>query len=238
MHWGGGLFLLLCFLCLLPLRLELVAEHERQWSGKLQIQFLWLHAEKQFPAANEAIQTNHRQQLEAEQALLYRHKAKNMEQQIEHTAGWKQTHRQRFFVKQGLKMTWRQRWQERWQRTSFQAQWKELLLFAVRAIKIAARWLHLEQCTLRCRVGWAQPDWTAYSYGLFWTAVSFWPEPWLEKSSFTYVPDFQQQRQEFGLRGIISCRIGHLILILLSLLWLVGKAAWAQRRKEQMVYEG
>lgn len=238
MHWGGGLFLLLCLFCLLPLRLEFVAEHEKQWWGRIQIQFLWLRVEKQFPAAGEAVQTTHGRQLEAERTLLYRHKSENKEQRTEDTTGWKPEHRQRFFAGRGQKMTWRQRWQDRWQRTSFQAQWKAILLFAVQAIKLVARWLRLEQCTVRCRIGWAQPDWTAYSYGLFWTAVSCLPKRWLAQSSFTYVPDFQQQRQEVGLRGIIGCRVGHLILILLSLLWLVGKVAWAQRRKEQILYEG
>ncbi len=238
MHWGGSLFLLLCLFCLLPLRLEFVAEHEKRWHGKIQIQFLWLRVEKQFPVADKKEKTVHKEQLEAGQALLYRHKLEGMEQWTAETTDWRMEHRQHFFAERGQKMIWRQRWRDRWRRTSFQAQWKAIFLFAVQAIKLVARWLRLEQCTLRCRIGWAQQDWTAYSYGLFWAAVSCLPERWLAQSSFTYVPDFQQQRQEVGLQGIIGCRIGHLILILLSLLWLVGKAAWAQRRKEQILYEG
>ncbi len=97
-------------------------------------------------------------------------------------------------------MTWRQRWQDRWQRTSFQAQWKAIFAFCGAGDKTCGALAALGAMHS------ALPDWlgatglTAYSYGLFWIAVSCLPKRWLAQSSFTYVPDFQQQRQEVGLR--------------------------------------
>lgn len=242
MHWSGGLFLLLAAFCLAPLRLEFALRHDTQWEGTIGLHFLWLHPEKRFSSeAQREKATQLQRHADAFTALPETAGAKDggdvdddndVSQFHPQAAG----HQRRWDAEE-QKPRWRERLAERWQRTSFQAQWKAILTFGLQAVKIIARWLHLEQLSLRCRIGWTQPSWTAYSYGLFWTAVSFLPERWQQQSQFTYVPDFEQARQEIGLRGIIGCRVGHLILILLSLLWLVVAMAWEQRRKEQMAYE-
>ncbi len=235
MHWSGGLFLLLAAFCLTPLRVEFALRHGTQWEGTVGLHFLWLHREKRFSPEAQKAKAAHLQRAESSPALPKAAGPKYGEVASRfHPQG---ARRQRHWDAEERTPRWRERLAERWQRTSFQAQWKAILTFALQAVKITARWLRLEQLSLRCRIGWAQPSWTAYSYGLFWTAVSCLPERWQQQSQFTYVPDFQQARQEIGLRGIIGCRVGHIILILLSLFWLVATMAWEQRRKEQMAYE-
>lgn len=231
MHWSGGLFLLAAAFCLTPLRLEFTMRHDTRWAGTVVLHFLWLHGEKRFPSGDQKGK-DERLQRRAEPSTVLPEAAgpregefasRSRTQGVRHGRHWDRDVRKRL--------------EDRWQRTSFQAQWKAILTFALQAVRITARWLRLEQLSLRCRIGWTQPSWTAYSYGLFWAAVAWLPERWQQQSQFTYVPDFQQPRQEIGLRGIIGCRAGHIILILLSLLWLVATMAWEQKRKEQMAYE-
>lgn len=236
MQWGGILFLLLGIFCLLPLRLEFALGHRVRWQGRIKVRLLWLQWENRFPAATISRAVRERQIRGSEYGGADRHDA--AKKQLAKKAFPDVRQAKQFYAKSQSGMSWRQRWQERRQRTSVQVQWKALVAFTLQVVRIAVRWLRLEQLTVQCRVGWAQPSWTAYSYGLFWAAVSFLPKRWLAQGRFRYLPEFQQQRQEIDIRGIITCRIGHLILILLTMLWLAGKMAWEQRRKERIVHEG
>ena len=216
MHWSSGLFLLLVLICLLPINVQITAEHRQHWSGAVTVQFIWLHRTKTFeqhktetsfqtvpdavPVGQKAEKSQNRQQ----RSKMDTKKNKDDHILISHAPG---------------RQSWRQR-------TSFQAHWKGIILFALQAGPVVLKRLHLEQLSLSCRIG------------LFWTICSLLPAAWLERGTIICIPDFKQPCQEFVLHGIISCSIGQLISILILLLWLAVKAALVQKRKEQMLYEG
>ncbi len=120
---------------------------------------------------------------------------------------------------------------------SVQIYWKSMLSFLHMALQIAARHLSMEHLYMNCRVGWDRADYTAYSYGLFWTAVSFLPAKWLKNSEFVYIPDFQYPCRNISVQGIISCRVGQLIAILIAWFRLTVQTMLKQNRKEQINYE-
>lgn len=129
----------------------------------------------------------------------------------------------------------------------FQIEWKTVALFMRKAIHVIIKWLQVKRLSIKCRVGFHRPDWTAYSYGLFWTAIAFLPNSLRMRGNFHYQPDFQYLRQDVQLEGIIRFRIGHIILIVLSLFWLTVVAILRQnwkinsqielKRKESIMYE-
>lgn len=120
---------------------------------------------------------------------------------------------------------------------SVQIYWKSMLSFLRMALQIAAKRLSVEQLYMNCIVGWDRADYTAYSYGLFWTMISFLPAKWLKNSEFIYIPDFQHSCRNISVQGIISCRVGQLIAILIAWFRLTVQTMLKQNRKEQINYE-
>ena len=112
--------------------------------------------------------------------------------------------------------------------------WKSLFSFGREALHILAKHLRLQQLFIRCHIGWERADYTAYSYGLFWAAVSALPTSWLEQSDILYEPDFQTKKKEVAVQGIIRCTIAQLISILTALLVLTVREMRMQNRKGQM----
>ena len=154
--------------------------------------------------------------------------------QLPKTAAEKPTqqHHNMFFTN-----SWKQRFQNRWQRTSVQIIWSDAIAFLRQTIQIVSRHIKVTQLSLRYHVGFQRPDWTAYSYGLFWTILSFFPINWIEQGDFFCQPDFQRPRQDFQLYEIIRCSVGQVILIAWMLFWLTVKTMLEQNRKEQILYE-
>lgn len=120
---------------------------------------------------------------------------------------------------------------------TFYPHWRAIVKFFWQAGHVVLRQLSLEQLSLRCNIGFQQPDRTAYSYALFWAVLAVLPPKWLEQADITYVPDFQQQKQDIQLQGIICASVGQVIRMIALLFWLVMQAKLEQDRKEQMVYE-
>lgn len=236
MHWGSGLFLLFCVLLFLPLRLQFAMEHQKSWNGTITLKFLFFHYTKHFWRLKEKQPEPRRPEaVQQKQALTSRTKSAKTAAhfwqekppgQDSHTRETPEKHI--FFEKR------RHKEHVEW---SFQAHWKAVASFALQALQIVAHKLKFEQLSFHCLLGFSQPSWTAYSYGFFWTVLSVLPFDQIKEVNVEYIPDFQQQRQEINLQGIISCRFGQLILILFSLLWLVLKMTLEQNRKEQMIYE-
>lgn len=235
MYWGGGLFLFLCIFCFLPMRLQFLLEHNSTWRGTVTVHFLWVSRTVHYPEETEKMQ---------EQSISPQNDSQQTKQRAErHTAAEKgETAKCRIsdtfhHEKSTWKRQWKKSWSDWWQRTSFQIHWRALIDFCTKGIRIISRRLQLEELSLQCDIGFSRPDWTAYSYGLFWTILSALPQTWLEHGTFTYTPDFQRPRQEIVLQGIICCRVGQLILMIVSLFWLTITAMLEQKRKEQMLYE-
>lgn len=228
MHWSSGLFLLLILIWLLPINVQITAEHRQHWSGAVTVQFIWLHRTKTF----EQHKTEASFQTVPDAVPVGQKAEKSQNRQQRSKMGKKKNKDDHIPI---ARASGRQSWR---QRTSFQAHWKGIILFALQAGPVVLKRLQLQQLSLSYRIGFTQPDWTAYGYGLFWTICSLLPAAWLERGTIICIPDFKQPCQEFALHGIISCSIGQLISILILLLWLAVKAALVQKRKEQMLYEG
>ena len=243
MHWSGSLVLFIVVFLLgavlaLPLQLHVDMAHQKSWKGTLTISCLWARRTAQFPRQGAEQTENQAINQKTEPATNQAANQMSRQSQKSGTAGR---------IKQTMKETIKERMAERGRRTSFQIVWRDAISFLRRAIPLVTRHLELRALTVHCRIGFHQPDWTAYSYGLFWTVLSLLPEAWLTCGDFTYQPDFQQARQEIQLQGIIQCKIGQLILIVLSLFWLTVQTMLEQnrtdahqrveKRREPMVYE-
>lgn len=120
---------------------------------------------------------------------------------------------------------------------SMQIYWKPIIKFLREAFHIAARRIQLERLYINCRIGWERADYTAYSYGVFWALVSFLPIQWREHSEMIYEPDFQTVCKDIVIQGIICCRVGQLIGILIAWFWLIVQMMLEQNREEQKQYE-
>ncbi len=116
---------------------------------------------------------------------------------------------------------------------SVQIYWKSMLSFLRRALQIAVKRLSVEHLDINCRIGWDRADYTAYSYGVFWTMVSILPAQWLQNSAVVYIPEFQYPCRNISVQGIISCRAGQLIAILIAWFRLTVQTMLQQNRKEQ-----
>jgi len=208
MHWGSSLFVLVCLLGLMPLRLQFDLQRQKDWQGSLTLRVLWWQQNWQFPTQERTVQSTIAK--------------KNHSLAVDTQSGMMDRAISQHFGKESY---------------TFQAHWGGIAIFALRALRILARQLWLERLTLRCRVGFARADYTAYSYGLFWAALSILPVSWLKKSSITYQPDFAQSRQEVAFCGIIGCCLGQIMLMIISLLWLAVQMTLEQHRKEQMTDE-
>lgn len=128
--------------------------------------------------------------------------------------------------------------------TSFQVEWKPLAGFLAEAVHTISRKSRLEHLEIQCDYGFRRPDVTAYCYGFFWSILAALPQTWLAKSRVQIVPDFQNTRFEFLLRGIVTTRLGQAISITVSLIALWMHRANAQEaradtwnREEQIAYE-
>ena len=122
--------------------------------------------------------------------------------------------------------------------TSFlQHSMEQEIKFLREAFHIAARRIQLERLYINCRIGWERADYTAYSYGVFWAFVSFLPIQWREQSEMIYEPDFQTVCKDIVIQGIICCRVGQLIGILIAWFWLMVQMMLEQNREEQKQYE-
>lgn len=120
---------------------------------------------------------------------------------------------------------------------SVQIYWRPVLEFAGKAVQAVAKRLHLERLRAQCCIGWERADLTAYTYGAFWALMAALPEHWLKQSEIVYIPDFQYNRQEIQIEGIIRIRAGQLIGMLIALFRLTIQMMLEQNRKEQMAYE-
>lgn len=136
-----------------------------------------------------------------------------------------------------FKKIYRKKKQQVFENRSFYADWKQILAFIIQSAGIILSKLRLDHLSLRCQIGFSQPDRTAYSYALFWAVLSVLPPKWMEQVEADYLPDFQQQRQDIAIEGIISTSIGQLISMTIWLLWLAFRAKLEQDRKEQIAYE-
>lgn len=238
MHWGSSLFLLFCVLLFVPLRLQFAVVHQKAWTGTVTIKFLFFHYTKHILEEKKVEKQKPQKREEpVQQALSPDVFSSETPAKTEQNVSDAQQESTEKVKPQKHSWSWKHRKQKQHVQRSFQAHWKSVAAFALRAFEIVVHKLHLEQLSLRCRIGFSQPTWTAYSYGFFWTALSILPLDKIKQVDVEYIPDFQQQRQEINLQGIISCRFGQLIHILFSLLWLVLKMTLEQNRKEQMVYE-
>ena len=137
-------------------------------------------------------------------------------------------------IVQKTEMIMQKRDSENLQERSVQIYWKSVFDFLRKAMQCITKRLHLEQLCAHCYIGWERADITAYSYGLFWSLMSLLPERWLQNSDIIYVPDFQYERKDISVQGIISCRAGQVMAILISLVRLSVHMMLEQKRKEQM----
>lgn len=238
MHWGSSLFLLFCILLVLPLRLQFTVEHQKYWDGTVTLKFLFFHYTKHFShigaQKTESQQAESIQEKQALSANLISSDPITPLLEEDQPKSDYDTNTETKSKKRGL---FRRRQRQQHIERSFQAHWKAVATFAIKVLHIVAHKLRLEQLSLYCRIGLSEPSWTAYCYGFFWTAISVLPLDKIKEVDVEYIPEFQQQRQEINLQGIISCRFGQLIHILFSVLWLVVKMTLEQNRKEKMVYE-
>lgn len=129
------------------------------------------------------------------------------------------------------------RMEETAQHSAVQLHRRPTLQFLHSAMHIAAKYLTAEELQIHCRIGLDRADYTAYCYGLFWTVLSVLPIQWVENSEIQYEPDFHHQRQDVQIRGIIRCRIGQLISILIAWIRLIVQMMPEYNRKEQKQYE-
>lgn len=219
MHWGSSFFVLFFLvsltICLLPVRLHFSAQHRQQWRGAMTIECSGLHYTKQFGTQAATIGKQKKKESAHIRPIVMGEDA-----ETDLSAAQMKT------VQPKQRRQWR-----------FQAHWRNIIKFFRRAGHAALRRLSLEQLTLRCNIGFQQPDRTAYSYALFWAVLSVLPPQWMEQADITYVPDFQRQRQDIELQGIIRTTVGQVIVIIVSWLWLAVQARLEQHRKEQIVYE-
>lgn len=232
MHWGSSFFVLFCLLglviCLLPVRLQFHAQHQQQWNSDITIRFLGLHYTKKLGGQPELVHKQNQKSSVQEDMHSTVHNNASYEDVV-------QSSETGFSVRKTKSIKRKRKQQQREWR--FQAHWRNIIKFFWRAGSVVLRQLSLEQLSLRCNIGFQQPDRTAYSYALFWAVLSVLPPKWLEQAEISYVPDFQQQRQDIQLQGIICTSVGKIMHIVFSLLWLVVQAKLEQDRKEQMVYE-
>lgn len=230
MHWGSSFFVLFCLIglvvCLLPVRLQFHARHQQQWQGDFTIGLLGLHYTKIFSGQQEIVHKQNQQRAVQDVTRPSGHTILVPENAVRDA--------EEDFSAETRRSTDQERQQKRWR---FQAHWRAIAKFFWRAGHAALRRLWLEQLTLRCNIGFQQPDRTAYSYALFWAVLSVLPPQWMEQADITYVPDFQRQRQDIELQGIIRASVGQVIVMILAWLWLVVQARLEQHRKEQIVYE-
>ena len=112
--------------------------------------------------------------------------------------------------------------------------WKDLFSFGSEILHILAKRLRLQQLSVRCCIGWERADYTAYGCGLFWAFIAMMPTHWLERSDVVYEPDFQLQRKELAVEGIIYCTMAQLIAIQAALIRITVREV-QQIRKEQMI---
>ena len=130
---------------------------------------------------------------------------------------------------------------ESFERTSFQIEWRRMVIFILDCIKIIGRYIRLDGYQLRCRVGFSRPDITAYCCGLFWSILAAVPKEWLEKGNVSYLPDFQQNRKELYADGIIHCRTGQIIAMMMAMFRLTVMAMLEQNRsagnRKEIAYE-
>ncbi len=231
MEWFYNRFwivlLILVLVMLLPIRFQLEVDHRQRWNGILRISLLRFTKVIQLGTSATSVH-------KVEQQVMHRLENGNLEVVSK---------KQRGFIRNRLR--------DRWRRTSFQVYWRGLAVYATKVLRIVSRHSRVEDYQLYCNVGFSRPDWTAYLYGLFWTVLSALPQNWLEQGSITYLPDFQQKRQDVFLKGIIYCRVGQVMFILVSVFWITVTAMYQQRRlehpatetiikqnrEEQMVYE-
>lgn len=127
--------------------------------------------------------------------------------------------------------------EERMEHTSFKIDWGAAWLYMKKVLRTINRHSYVENYQLQCQIGCSRPDCTAYLYGAFWSILSALPQKWLEQGSITYLPDFQRERKELFFEGIIRCRIGQLIIIVVSVFWLTVVSIWKQRKYEQQKQE-
>lgn len=229
MHWGSSFFVLIFLIglgvSLVPIRLQFGIQHRQSWHGTVTIQALWLHYSKQFGAQPTAAQQSAATVVQRAAEQTAQHFAQQEKQSDGLDAG---------LSADGVVTSVKQQ-EESWH---FQAHWWKIGKFLWRAAQIALRRISLEQLSLRCKIGFARPDNTAYSYALFWALLSVVPQAVLKCADITYVPDFQQQRQDIQLQGIIRASVGQAMLMIISWLWLVVQAKLEQDGKEQIAYEG
>lgn len=251
MHWGSSFFLLflsLCFIfCMLPLRLEFNLQHQRAWSGRLVLHLLWLRYDRQFPAKAEQVPDIKKETAEqpAQEHVIITEK--NISDIVGHKLGKAESHNKKVDSKtenvsretfsRRIQKNLQEKKEQVFENRSFYADWKQILAFIIQSAGIILSKLRLDHLSLRCQIGFSQPDRTAYSYALFWAVLSVLPPKWMEQVEADYLPDFQQQRQDIAIEGIISTSIGQLISMTIWLLWLASRAKLEQDRKEQIAYE-
>ena len=251
MHWGSSFFLLflsLCFIfCMLPLRLEFNLQHQRAWSGRLALHLLWLRYDRQFPAKAEQVPDAKKEtakQPAQEQIIITEknrpdvvgHKLDNAKPYDKKISSEKENVSRETFSKK-KKKNLQEKKRQVFEHRAFYADWRQILTFVIQSVGIILSKLRLDRLSLRCQIGFSQPDRTAYSYALFWAVLSVLPPKWMEQVEVDYLPDFQQQRQDIAIEGIISTSIGQLISMTIWLLWLAFRAKLEQDRKEQIAYE-
>lgn len=120
---------------------------------------------------------------------------------------------------------------------SLQIHWKSTLNFLHESIKIVSERISLQHLMIHCHIGLNRADYTAYVYGLFWSMISLLPTQWQKNSDIIYFPDFQTQKKEILLKGIICCRAGQVIGIVIAWFRLTVQMILEQNRKEQNRYE-
>ena len=103
------------------------------------------------------------------------------------------------------------------QNTSVTVSWHRLISFVRDAVPVMKSHITLEYYRIQCRAGFSRPDVTAYCYGAFWAVLAAIPESWLQRGEISFLPDFQEKRQELYTEGIIRCRTGQIIAMILSL---------------------
>lgn len=120
---------------------------------------------------------------------------------------------------------------------SLQIHWKSTINFLHKAVQIVSKRIFLQQLLIYCHIGLNRADYTAYAYGLFWSMISLLPIQWQKNSEIIFIPDFQAQKKEIFLKGIICCRAGQVIGIVIALFRLTVQMILEQNRKEQNEYE-
>lgn len=93
--------------------------------------------------------------------------------------------------------------------------------------------LFIRQISVHCAVGFERPDLTAYAYGLVWALLSTLPASWQEHLTVDYQPVFEGRNLSLDVQGIILIPMGHLMLIVIYCLGLLGQEVWRQKRKEK-----